>query len=98
MLPTAADHNKRRHAQQGHAADGEHPRAVAAGFGEVKTGVVDDCQRHDGIALRHADVLTVDGTGGKFGRTYFVTILKLEVPIALADSTYSFSDTESTFA
>ena len=64
MLPTAADHNKRRHAQQGHAADGEHPRAVAAGFGEVKTGVVDDCQRHDGIALRHADVLTVDGTGG----------------------------------
>ena len=55
----------------------------------------DDSER---VALAIWNVIAIRIGAKEFGRTYFVTILKLEVPIALADSTYSFSDTESTFA
>ena len=56
-------HDERRRAQQRHATDGEHPSAVAASLGQVKAGVVQHGQRHDGVAIGHSDVLAVDSGG-----------------------------------
>ena len=64
VLLTAADHDEGCHAQQGHAANGEHPHAVATGLGQIKSGVVNHGQGDDGIAIGHGDVLAIDRSAG----------------------------------
>lgn len=71
----AADHDKCRRAQQRHAADGEHPRAVAACLGQVEAGVIDHGQRHNSVALAHGDILAVDGGGD--GQQFGTALLAL---------------------
>ena len=73
----ATDHDKRRRAQQCHAANSEHPRAVAARLGQIEAGVVDHSQRHNGVAIRHGDILAVDGGGG--GQQLCAALLALTV-------------------
>ena len=63
-------HDEGCHTQKQNAADGEHPSAVATGLGQIKTGVVNRGHGHDGIAIRHGNILAIDSSrGGQQFRT-----------------------------